>query len=332
MFKVKRMLSLMLSALMAGLIFNAAALAAPNFYGSVVYKNLKGPAKAAYIEEKTAAIFQAGAYGPQPPYTVCDGWTRELATFDGVPVEKYKPLKKGKDRVVFFCHGGGYVLGLTNSYRDWGINHAALAGNAVLYTFDYRLAPRYKYPAALEDAVKVYKGMLQEGVDPEKVIMIGDSAGGNLALALAMYLRDNKLPLPKVLILISPWLDLGTTLPSRKLALASDKILGSINKRMVGQVTQEAAYAKGCDLFDPYVSPLYGSFEGLPEMLLTAGSDELLLDDTLLAGERAELAGVRVERTVYAGMSHDWTLTLPELPDTKAMFKEIKKFINKKMD
>lgn len=307
--------------------------AAPNVFSTMSYKVMEDEAEAAYIQQKMEALFAARKAGPvaQPPYQVSDGWTREVTQVAGVPVEKYAPLQKGKDRVVFFCHGGGYIGGLNNNYREWGINHAILAGNAVLYIPDYRLAPQFKHPAALEDAVKAYQGLLAAGVDPQKLVLLGDSAGGNLALALALYLRDHQLPLPKALVLISPWADLGTSLPSRKQAVEKDKVLGRLNERLFPEIVNGASYGEGRDLQEPYLSPLYGSFRGLPPMLLTAGGDELLLDDTLLVAERAKLEGVKVQRTVYQGMSHDWTLLLPELKETRAMFKEIRDFINKEL-
>ena len=194
---------------------------------------------------------------------------------------------------------------------------------------DYRLAPQNAYPAALEDAVKAYKGLLEMGYKSDDIILMGDSAGGNLSLALAVYLRDNKISQPKAIVLLSPWTYLGTNLPAHTNNLEKDKILGSKNKFMLTEVSNPS-YAKNIDITNPYVSPAYADLTGISPMLIIAGGDELLLDDTALVSAHAKAVGVEITEKIYPGMSHDWDILLPELPESKAMNEQIAQFINQK--
>ncbi len=301
-----------------------------NPYSHVETLDISGQEEAAYIQQKTTQIFSASAASRSEAdgYEVPQGWKQEKLIFHDVPVEKYTFSKTKTDRSVLFFHGGGYVGGLHSRYRDWGIHLAELAGNATLLAVDYRLAPQHVYPAALDDAVTAYKGLLASGYDPERMVMIGDSAGGNLAAALALYLRDHSLPQPKAMILISPWTHMENNLPSRKNNLQKDQILGVKNVRMGSEIVTPS-YAQGAVLTEPYLSPSYADLTGLAPMLITAGGDELFLDDTALFASHAEAAGVSVQYTIYPGMSHDWTILLPELPESEAMEKEIAQFTHR---
>ena len=157
--------------------------------------------------------------------------------------------------------------------------------------------------------------------------MVGDSAGGNLALALTLSLRDRHLPLPKAMVLISPWTYAVPNLPSHMNHYQKDQIVGAKNVRLAGEIKQPS-YAKGLDPTDPYLSPACADLMGLPPMLITAGGDELLLDDAALLAAHAEATGVPVQFTVYPHMSHDWTIFLPELPESAAMDAEIRQFVD----
>lgn len=302
-----------------------------NPYANVEILNMSTAQEADYIDEQVNKFFNSTASTANEAYIVPDNWKQEKLNFDGVPVEKYTSTTTQTDRIVLFLHGGGYVGGLNNRYRDWGLHQAELAGNATLLAVDYRLAPQNVYPTALNDAVTAYKGLLKAGYNPENMILVGDSAGGNLAAALAVYLRDNKIPQPKAIVLISPWTYMGKDLPSHKMNLAKDKILGYNNKRLLPEIEQ-SSYAKGKDITDPYLSPAYADLTGIAPMLLTVGGNELFLDDVAVLAAHAKVDGVDVTEKVYANMSHDWTILLPELPETKAMNEDITNFINKHLD
>lgn len=310
--------------LFLGMQFSEASRVNP--FSNVQTLDISGEAKVAYIDEKTTNFFNSSRPIAEE-YVIPDGWQQEKLSFDGVSVEKYTSTTTKTNRIVFFLHGGGYVGGLNNTYRDWGLHKAEIAGNATIFMLDYRLAPQNAYPAALEDAVKAYKGLLEMGYKSEDIILMGDSAGGNLSLALAVYLRDNKISQPKAIVLLSPWTYLGTNLPAHTNNLEKDKILGSKNKFMLTEVSNPS-YAKNIDITNPYVSPAYADLTGISPMLIIAGGDELLLDDTALVSAHAKAAGVQVTEKIYLGMSHDWDILLPELPESKAMNEQIAKFIN----
>lgn len=310
-----------------GSLQSIAEAAYENPFTNVKYMKFNGDEEKTYIDQKTTAMFNGGLVAAPAEYVAPKGWHRERMEFNNIPVERFVPEQTKSDKVVLFMHGGGYVGGLHDRYRDWGVNLAELAGHAELLAVDYRLAPKYKHPAALEDAVAAYEGMLDKGYDPNKIILMGDSAGGNLAAALLVALRDKNMPLPKLAVLISPWTSFSNQLPSRIHNYTKDQVLGVKNKRLTPEVL-ESSYGKGTKVTDPYLSPLYADLSGLPKMLIVAGSDELLVDDAVLFGQHAKKYGVDVKTNIYQGMSHDWTLLLPELPETKAMFKDITKFVN----
>lgn len=328
---------IIISALVLGASLNCFGTAEATYhnpYSNVSYIDMDDETEARYIDEKSTAIFNKDSTGrftiPQAnhgEYETPKGWQREVLSMGGTTVEKYTHTQNVSDRVVLFFHGGGYAIGLNNLYRDWGVHLAEIAGNATLLSVNYRYAPNDIFPAALDDAVNAYKEFLQIGYDPNKMIVIGDSAGGNLAAALALYLRDNNMPMPKLMVLISPWTYAGTDLPCREYNYHKDMMLGYKNKR-IGAVLSNPEYFRGADVKNPYVSPVYGDLSGMPATLITAGGNDLLLDDTILYAAKARLSGVKIQETIYSGMSHDWTLFYPELKESRAMFKEIEKFIS----
>ncbi|MBR1420822.1 MAG: alpha/beta hydrolase [Selenomonadaceae bacterium] len=303
-----------------------------NPYSDTQVVQLTGESKRDYIAEKMDSFFTArySAAQQKSEYEVPKGWKFKRLDFNGIPVERFTPKKNSADRILLFFHGGGYVGGLNDRYRDWGLYLAEKSGNAALFALDYRIAPENQYPAALDDAVNAYFGMLDAGCDPNKIVLIGDSAGGNLAAVFALYLKDHNLPLPKAMILISPWLSMEDSLPSRIQNRSSDQILGEKNPKMNPEV-MNSSYAKDQDLRDPYISPVYGDLSNLPPTLIIAGSDEILLDDTLLFASREQIAGVDVQESIYPGMSHDWTLLIPELQESQEMFREIAAFVDEKL-
>ena len=301
-----------------------------NPYSNVEVMHLSDEAKADYIDKKMDTYFNSAKVALNDEYVVPEGWSQEKLSFNGVPVEKYTANNSSSDRILLFMHGGGYVGGLNNRYRDWAIHHAELAGNATLLVVDYRIAPKHLYPSALEDAVNAYKGILSAGYNPSNMVLMGDSAGGNLSLSLAVYLKDHDIAQPKATVLISPWTYLGNELPSHKNNLEKDKILGTANKALVGEI-KDSTYGKGKDKSDPYLSPAYADLEGVSPILIIAGGDELLLDDTALISAHAKASNVKVIEKIYPKMSHDWSILLPELPESKDMDKAIADFIDENL-
>lgn len=287
---------------------------------------LSAAEKVAYLEQKTREMFSGAPAPKDEPYTAPAGWRRDMTSLEHVRLEKYTSRQRDTDKVILQLHGGGYVQGNHNRHRDWAIARSEAIGNADVYMLNYRFYPEGKYPAALEDAAAAYQELLRLGVSAGNIIVMGDSAGGNLALALTLYLRDQKIAQPGSLILYSPWGDAGQ-LPSRAIYREKDVILGERNTAMYPVVMNNVYYFEDSNLRAPYISPVYADFTDLPPMLIIAGAQELFVDDCCLLAQRGKEAGVEVELHLYPGMSHDWPLIFPELPESKDTYAVLAKFI-----
>lgn len=203
-----------------------------------------------------------------------------------------------KKYVLLYCHGGGYNTGSLKYARSITNKLAASTSMDVL-SFDYRLAPEHPYPAALNDAVKVWDYLMYLGYGARDVILAGDSAGGNLALALTLKLKEQHRILPRGLVLFSPWTDLTRSGRSHRNRNVIDPIL---TEEYLTRAIQD--YAADADLQDPFLSPLYGNFHDFPPTLIQAGSNELLLSDAQDLHKQMirHQSGARI--TVYQGMWH----------------------------
>jgi len=149
-------------------------------------------------------------------WQVPEGDVQERFQVNGTQVEHLIPSEKNTDLVIYHLHGGGYAFRLMDIYRELAVQYSKVAGNAEVFSIDYGCAPNHVYPSALNESVAVYKWLLEQGYDSKKIVIIGDSAGGNLTLATTLYLRDNDIPLPAGNIAISPWASLESTFQSIK--------------------------------------------------------------------------------------------------------------------
>lgn len=218
----------------------------------------------------------------------------ENATVGGVPATR-TIFGKGSHGAVLYLHGGGYIIGSSSTHR--GITgHLAKASGCTVVTPDYRLAPEFPFPAALDDAEACWNGLLEEGFKPGQIAVAGDSAGGGLALALAMRLRDKGQPLPASLTAFSPWADL------------TQEQLYTPECEPVLQVswTSKAAhlYAGQDSLTNPLISPVFGDLSGLPPLLIQVGSQEILLNDAERLAEAASRHDVETCLEVYNSLWH----------------------------
>jgi acetyl esterase/lipase len=186
---------------------------------------------------------------------------------------------------------------------------------------DYRLAPEHPFPAALDDALSAYRWLLDGGAAPDKILVMGDSAGGGLTLAALLKLRDDSLPLPAAAVALSPWTDLALTGASLKLNARSDPMLNVEHLPMLAQ-----EYLAGADPRLPYISPLYGDLAGLPPVLLQVGGDEILRDDAVRMHERLRDAGCQSELEVWPRMPHVWHAFAPVLPEARRAIASIGAF------
>lgn len=279
-------------------------------------------------------VFEAGADIPtlrtrmERAAPIVLPWTGVKVTpvqADAVGGEWVVPKNAGADRVLLYLHGGAWVMGSLRFYRALVVNLARGAGVRAL-SVDYRLAPEHPYPAALDDCVAAYEWLLARGTEPGQIVVAGDSAGGNLALAMLLRLRDAGSPMPAGAVVLSPVTDLrggGTSYRTRK---ALDPYFADADPGMF-----VAAYVGGHDPREPYLSPLDGDLDGLPPMLIHVGDHEILLDDAVRFGEKARAAGVEAQTVVWPGMMHDFHIFAPFLPEARRAIREIAAFIRSQL-
>lgn len=203
-----------------------------------------------------------------------------------------------KKYVILYCHGGGYSTGSSLYARTLTTKLAASTSMDVL-CFDYRLAPEHPYPAALEDAMKAWNYLMLLGYGARDVIVAGDSAGGNLALALTHRLKEEKRLLPRGLVLMSPWTDLTSSGKSFEKKAEVDPVL---DKEYIDRMI--TAYAEGQNLENCLISPLFGDFSGFPSTYIQVGENEILLSDSLRLHEALVNANVPVRIDRFKGMWH----------------------------
>jgi acetyl esterase/lipase len=198
----------------------------------------------------------------------------------------------------------------------------ARAAQARVFVLDYRRAPEYRFPAALEDALLAYRWILNSGDDPRTLSVMGDSAGGGLTLALLTSLRDRGLPLPSSAVCISPWVDLEMSGESIESRAALDPLLTRDGLQQFADW-----YLGGQDARNPLASPLYADLQGLPPLLIQVGTSEILLDDALRLEQRARAAGVKVALSTYEDMPHVWHVFASFLPQARQAAGEIGDFV-----
>lgn len=223
--------------------------------------------------------------------------------------------------VLLYIHGGGYVACSAATHRPTTAALARLAGCRV-FSADYRLAPEARFPAALDDVIATYRWLVTEGAPGHRVALAGDSAGGGLALALAVHARDAGWPAPSCLVLLSPWTDLRGTGDSVR---ANDGRCAMFRPESIPAFA--AVYLAGAPGDDPRASPLHADLARLPPVLLQVGSTELLLDDARRVHERILAAGGTSHLTEYDDVMHDWHLATPFVPEARAALREVAAFV-----
>lgn len=220
-------------------------------------------------------------------------------TVGGVPGIWCRPAGADASQVLLYTHGGGFAVGSASSHRKLA-GHVAKALGVVAFVLDYRRAPEHPHPASLDDAVSAFLGLVGSGIAPESVTTIGDSAGGNLAVATALALKEQGKPQPGRVIAFSPWLDMenaGETLKTNHDtdALITVPLLEGMIAGVLGDRTLPTA---------PLANPLYGDYAGFPRLYVSAGADEALLDNATRLTDLARAAGVDVTLSVVDGQQH----------------------------
>jgi monoterpene epsilon-lactone hydrolase len=230
------------------------------------------------------------------------------------------------DRVMLHFPGGAYVARMPNMERSMLVRLCAAANTRGRLVF-YRIAPEHPFPAGHEDGVAAYRQLLELGHQPRDIVLSGVSAGGGMALAVLLALRDRGLPMPAGAVLMSPLTDLLDTHDgSRRSNAPHDPVLShrrgaDMRTMYVGGATDRLA--------DPYVSPVYGDYAGLPPLYFQVGSTEILLDDTLRCAERARTAGTGAEVEIWKGMPHGWQ-GLPFIPESARAIERIGDFVRER--
>ncbi len=256
-------------------------------------------------------------------------YTNHLIKSDNIKgyLLKNKKVQPKHHQIVYQIHGGGYVNGFSNTYNNAAINYSKHSGYLPVFSIDYRIAPKYKYPTALNDVEKGYKWLLKQGYTPKDIIIAGDSAGGGLTLALTLKLKNEHQPTPKMLILSSPWTDLAANGKSYYNNFHKDVIFGS-NKKPTKETTDiDIPYAKKSQLKDPYVSPAYGNYNDMPPMLVQTGQDEMLLSDSTTIVNKSKENNGDAKLITYPGMFHTFYILTPWLPESHQAWDEIHTFI-----
>lgn len=227
------------------------------------------------------------------------------------------------DHVILQLHGGGYIGAMRNAYRSFAGLYCEVSKGMDVLTIDYRVAPEEPYPAALEDAVAAFEWLKEDGWRSRQIIVAGDSAGGGLALALCMYLKDHNKRLPGGLILMSPWADLTASGPSYEDNYETDPLFGNTRDSLI----YNRDYVGMHDVTHPYISPMFGEYWGFPPMLIQAGSIEMLLSDSVGVAYKAKQQGAKVRLSIYEGMFHVFQMGMMLMPESKKAWREIGRYL-----
>lgn len=226
-------------------------------------------------------------------------------------------------RTVLYVHGGGYVQGSIASHFGMA-GRVAHAAQARVLLFNYRLAPEHPFPAALEDAQAAYQWLLDRGAAAQKIVVMGDSAGGGLALATLLRIRDEDLPRPGACVCFSPLGDFEASGDSAKPGAVDDPMIPAAAIPGAGEI-----YAPG-QLRNPLVSPVFADFTDLPPLLIFVGTREVLLDDSVRIERKAKAAGVDVTLVVGEGLTHAWPYFGPHVPESEEALRRVRAFLDER--
>ncbi len=274
----------------------------------------------ASFDEMRAGMAEMTGVIPLP-----EGLATESVLAGGVRAEWISGSGAEEFRVLLYLHGGGYCIGSVDTHRAM-IAAISEASSMRALAVDYRLAPEYPHPAAVDDAVAAYRWLLANSVAAERIAIAGDSAGGGLTAATLVALREAGDPLPAAAVLISPWTDLAATGASISERAGADPM---IDMRVLARMAE--AYAGEAGTRDPSVSPLYADLSGLPSMLIQVGTAEVLYDDSTRLAELARAAGVEVSFEPWEDMIHVFQAFGGLLPEAGEAIGRIGEFLKDKV-
>ena len=254
-------------------------------------------------------------FGPIPPDAVF-----EPAQVGPVKGEWIRMGDASSHRLILYFHGGGYVSGSPETHRPL-IARLCQAAQAIAFAPAYRLAPEFAFPAGLRDGIDAYRHLLQRNIAASSIVLAGDAAGGGLAFACLLAIRNAGLPMPAGCVALSPWADLSLSGWSM---LQNDKNDAALSWELL--FVSARHYLKKTSPTDPYASPVFASLHDFPPIMVHAGRLEILRDDASRIGERAAEAGVPVSVEIYDGMQHVFQAS-PYVPEARVSLNRIGQFI-----
>jgi epsilon-lactone hydrolase len=223
-------------------------------------------------------------------------------------------------RLILYFHGGGYISGSPQTHRPL-VGRLCLSAQAAAFVPTYRLGPEFGFPAGLRDCIDIYRNLIQRGVEPQSIALAGDEAGGGLAFALLLAIRNGGLPMPACCVAMSPWADMSLSGWSILQNAKSDATLSWQSLFLCAR-----HYLKKSNPADPYASPAFAPFRDFPPIMVHAGSLEILRDDASRIGERAAEAGIAVSVEIYDRMQHLFQAN-PSLPEARVSLERLGKFV-----
>lgn len=268
------------------------------------------------IAERRATVEQGLGMMPVAPDV-----TVEEVDAGGVPCEWVSTPDAREDRTILYLHGGAYTICSPRTHRLLTSSLSRETGVRVLAA-DYRLAPENPFPAAVEDAVSVYRWLIEGGTSSDNIVIAGDSAGGGLTIATLVALRDEGVPLPAAAVTISPWADLEMTGESMSTKADVDPM---INRERLKDSAD--AYLNGVDAREPLASPIYADLSGLPPLFIHVGGRETLLDDAMRLEEKARADGVDVTLEIEDEMIHVWHVFASLAPESDDGVRRVAAFV-----
>jgi monoterpene epsilon-lactone hydrolase len=290
------------------------------FYLFLKYYNSRSD-KNATLQQRRVILEDGARNLPMPPNVEV-----KRTTVGNIAAEWLRPVGTTDNRAVLYLHGGAYTMGSCTTHRALA-SRIAIASQTPALLPEFRLAPEYPFPAALEDGVAIYRWLIEQGISPQKMVVAGDSSGGGLAIALTVLLRDKNVPLPAAITCLSPWADLELTGESLTTRAQVDPMC-SLEESQYHAVH----YIGKHDARAPLVSPIYADLHGLPPILIQVGDREILLSDAIRLTEHARKDGVDAELEVWDGMWHVWHLFARYVPEGQRAIDKIGAFIRKYLD
>ncbi|MBV8798281.1 MAG: alpha/beta hydrolase [Alphaproteobacteria bacterium] len=268
------------------------------------------------LRQRYSAIFQR--YAPPPADAKFQEAQLGPAKGEWVSVDR-----SSASRVILYFHGGGFIAGSPQTHRGL-VARLCDHGFARAFSVAYRLAPEYLFPAGLRDCVDAYRALLQKGIEPSAIVLAGDDAGGGLAFAALLAIRNGNMPMPAACLAMSPWIDLTHSGGSITANARNDQTLSWDLLFLTAR-----QYLKKQSPADPYASPLYAAFRDFPPLMVHGGSQEILKDDASRIGDKAAEADVPVSVEIYDGMQHVFQ-AYPDVQEAKVSLQRLGQFIRQR--